>query len=92
MLSTTALAFAFSASASTYCFDSGCLQGMRRDAITATKRQQHRNFVTLTDLLDDRLLIGEVVRRVPAVGAHPWREPLACEQLVHGNPGEPGHP
>ena len=42
------------------------------------------------DLLDDRLLVDEVVRRrVTAVGAHPRRQPLPREELVHGDPGGP---
>ena len=40
------------------------------------------HFVTF-DLLDDRLLVDEVLGRVPAVGADPRREPLAGEELVH---------
>ena len=40
---------------------------------------------------DDRLLVHEVIRRVPAVGADARREPLTGEQLVHGDPGEARH-
>ena len=41
------------------------------------------------DLLDEGLLVDEILRRVAAVRTDPGRQPLAGEQLVHGDPGEP---
>jgi hypothetical protein len=50
-----------------------------------------RSTFRYLDLLDHRLLVDEVLGRVPAVGADPGRQPLPREQLVHGDPGEPCH-
>lgn len=41
-------------------------------------------------MIDDRLLVDEVVRRVAALRAHSRRQPLAGEELVHPYARKPG--